>query len=128
MRFQPTKGGDMMLQLSEDKKIVSLPMVDKFEGDHGASNKVLFLAWRTDDLKPVKISKALQKSIANPPPGKLISMNFVGKHQYVLQIMQLKMQQHHHHHHHGEGDHDHTHKKEKKNSFLRYIFFKSDTG
>jgi len=91
MRFQPTKGGDMMLQLSEDKSIVSLPMVDKFSGDGEASNNVLFYAWSTEDLKPIKISRGLRKAIRNPPPGKLVSMNFVGKSKYVMQIMKLSM-------------------------------------
>jgi hypothetical protein len=91
MRFQPTKGGDMMLQLSEDKSIVSLPMVDEFSGDGEASNNVLFYAWSTEDLKPIKISRGLRKAIRNPPPGKLVSMNFVGKSKYVMQIMKLSM-------------------------------------
>ena len=109
MRFKPTKGGEMMLQLSEDKKIVSLPMVDTFAGESGPSNKVLFLAWSTDNLRPVPISKGLRKSIENPPPGKLISMNFVGKTKYVMQIMKLNMKEHRHTVAAGHGHHDLSH-------------------
>ena len=65
-------------------------MVDDFAGDGVATNKVLFKAWKTKNLKSVPIPEALADSIAHPPEGKLMRMNFVGKSQYLMQVIRIK--------------------------------------
>ena len=54
MKFRPTTNGDMMLRLSNDKRIVTLSMQDP-END----NRINLYAWSTRNLHPHPISENL---------------------------------------------------------------------
>ena len=56
-------------------------MVDK-------NNKVLFLAWKTQNLQRITIPRCVFENTENlPPSGVLKSMNFVGKNKYIQQVI-----------------------------------------
>lgn len=51
-------------------------MVDK-------DNKVRFMAWKTKNLKIIKIPEVVTESTEIIPPGTLTQMKFVGKSDYI---------------------------------------------
>ena len=85
MNFKPSISSQMRLQLSEDKELISLPLVDNY-------SNVKMMAWKTKSLEVHPISLGVAKAIARPPEGQLKLMNFVGKSEYILQMVKQKIE------------------------------------
>jgi hypothetical protein len=57
------------------------------------NKKVIFMAWNTKNLKSLKIPKTLTENTQNIPEGGVLKkMNFVGKNDYIQQVIKLKEQ------------------------------------
>ena len=107
----------MRLQLSEDKKNISLACVNK-------DNKCTLLSWNTKTLQKLTIPNAvLKKTQELPPLSKLKQMKFVGRDNcYILQVIKQR-----------EDLGEYTDKKTgevkmKKKYFLLYRIFDATTG
>ena len=51
---------------------------------------IQLLAWDIHSLKPMKITKELQKSLEGFPKGEVIDVNFIGVSEHVMLTLRLR--------------------------------------
>jgi hypothetical protein len=103
--FKPTRNGEMMLQLSYDKSLVSIALVnEKYQ-------QISVMAWNTSNLKRYPVSRELNTSLANSMEGTLLELSFISKNEYVLLVQKSN----------GMG-------RDERIKHLKYSIFNTKTG